>query len=79
MARMMQITMSPGAKPGAHEALIDPGTGNPFIEKSDIAKHQKRILKIATRMDNIQNLYQNETTKAQHEEILKNNREKYFD
>jgi len=24
-------------------------------------------------------LYQNETTKAQHEEILKNKREKYFD
>lgn len=39
--------------PGKYDRLIDPGTGNPFIEKSDIVQHQGKIMKISKNMDKI--------------------------
>lgn len=39
MNGIMHVTLSPSTKPGKYDKLIDPGTGNPFIEKSDIIKH----------------------------------------
>jgi len=45
--------MSPVTMPGKFDKMIDPGNGNPFIEKSDIIKHQGKIMKITNKMDNI--------------------------
>ena len=53
----MQITMSPNTMPNKYDRMIDPGTGNPFIEKSDIIQHQGKIMKISNRMENIQSKY----------------------
>ena len=60
MNGMMQHTLSPTHIAGSTkvERLIDPGTGNPFIQKSDIVKHQGKIMKISNRMNNIQTGYQ---------------------
>jgi hypothetical protein len=60
----MDVTYSPTFSPGKYDKMIDLGTGNPFIEKSDIINHQGKIMKISNRMGNIQNLYQSQLTKA---------------
>ena len=38
----MQMSFGPGARPQRADPIIDNGTGNPFIEKSDIYNHKVR-------------------------------------
>ena len=38
----MELTHGPGSRPYLAEKITDKGTGNPFIEKSDIFNHKMR-------------------------------------
>ena len=41
-SQYMQMTYGPGSRPHIADPIIDKGTGNPFIEKSDIHNHKMR-------------------------------------
>jgi hypothetical protein len=81
----MLSTLSPGGKvqwidPSSPKSLAATDISNPFIEKSDIANHNRKIHLIDQNKERIQSLYRDKHIKtwAQHEEEKKNNRENYF-
>ena len=59
--------------------LSEDQISNPFIEKSHIEHHKKKIRDIDSKKEMIQSMYKNHTTWAQHEEQKKNVRDKYFE
>ena len=49
-SQYMGMTYGPGARPHIADPIIDKGTGNPFIEKSDIYNHKLRQSGIQQRL-----------------------------
>lgn len=81
---LMLSTLSPGGKlqwiSADNPKYLGPDDiSNPFIEKSDIVNHKRKIADIDNQRDNVQKLYKNQTTWAQHEVIKKDQRDKYFE
>ena len=81
---MMLSTLSPGGKvqwikPGESTYISEDMISNPFIEKSHIVQHKKKIQDIDKKREMIQSMYKNHQTWAQHEEHKKSVRDKYFE
>jgi len=77
---LMLSTLSPGGKVqwvsvDNPKPLGPDDISNPFIEKSDIVNHNMKIGQIEQKRDNIQKMYKNMTTLAQHEVIKKDLRD----
>lgn len=58
----MLSTLSPGGKiqwidPSSPRSLAATDISNPFVEKSDIANHKKKIQQIDLKKERIQNMY----------------------
>ena len=82
---LMLSTLSPGGKiqwvdPSSPKGLSATDISNPFVEKSDIVNHKRKIHQIDARRERIQSMYREKQIKtwAQHEEEKKNQREYYF-
>ena len=80
-----QLQMLSTLSPGGKIQWVTPGQpfqgplSNPFIEKSDIVNHKKKIMKIDQKRDMIQTMYKDHKNWATYEEEKKNIREKYFE
>lgn len=68
-------TLSTQASP-----MLENGKVNPFIDKSDIFNHKRRLSKIEDRKEAIQNMYKTRgiMTYAQHSVVQKMGRDKYY-
>ena len=83
-AILMLSTLSPGGKMQwasleKPRPLRADDISNPFIEKSDIVNHKKKIAIIDKQRDDIHNTHKKQPTFAQYEAIKKDIRDQYFE